>query len=521
MKNFILLLLFGLGGMSLWAQIEVTAPISNVKVYRGVAQMNHKAEVNLPKGMQTLVVHGLSPRMHRQSFQIKGVGTADIVHVEFRKNYLITPKDKENIARLKKSVDELEARITTLKAKEEALKTEQEFIRQNLKLEKFSGLTTLQQVSAYYNKRVETIFKDLFQLKKNIEPLQKKLKKLRKQLNELRSKGNRETYDAILTLAVGQGGKFHFGFSYLADGATWSPVYTIHGNASDKLLSWEQKAEIRQNTGLDWENIPVTLSSYKPRYHLSLPKVNPWYLRPYQPPVYRKSEALFVTNEQKVKETNADTQPETGYAPVEQQSNTLQVEYQPKTKYSVMSDNKPVLVHLGNFYTGVEYTYFSAPYQDKNVYLRARVKGLNTQHFLPGKARIYFEGVYTGEVYIQPNGKDEFTDLPMGIDSDIFVSRRPDKRYNEYKTLGTKTLATRGYVITVSNHKDVPIHIIVKDRFPVSQDERIKVKDQETDGKVNQQGIITWDKTVEAKQNIQLHFRFKIQYPKNLDLPLF
>ena len=515
MKNYLLFLLFVLASLPLRAQIEITAPVSRVKVYRGLAQISHTAEVSLPAGMQTLVVHGLSPRMRRESFQVKGVGHADIVHIDFQKNFLITSKDQARIQKLKERIDQLETRLTDIRAREQALKTEQGFIKQNLKLDKNAALATVQQISAYYKKRTEAIYKELFRLKKAGEPLNKELKKLRKQLNELQSNGNRETYDAVLTLSVGRAGKFRMGFTYLADGATWAPVYTVRSNGAGADLHWEYQAEIRQKTGLDWENVPVTLSSYRPRYRLILPKVSPWYLRPYSPPVYRKE---VNTKKAEYAVTTMEAEPATDYAAVEQVNSTLQVEYRPSLRYTVISNNKPVLALLDSFDTPAEYTYFAAPGFDQSVYLRARVKDLNNHRLVPGRARIYFEGVYTGEVYINPGGKDTHTDLPLGIDTEITVERKEDKRFNDYNLLGNKVTQSKGYIITVTNHKKIPVHIIVKDRFPVSQDEHIKVKDTETDGKVDGKGIITWDKTVPAGQSIRLYFRFKVQYPKDMQV---
>ena len=517
MKNFLLFVLFVLMSIPLRAQIEVTAPVSRVKVYRGLAQMTHKADADLPAGMQTLIVHGLSPRMRRESFQVKGVGNADIVHTDFQKNYLITPKDNARIQKLKSRVDALESRLTDIRAREQALKTEQGFIKQNLKLDKNAGLTAVQQISAYYKKRTEAIYKELFQLKKAAEPLEKELKKLRSQLSELQTKGNRQTYDAILTLSVTRAGKFHFRFTYLTDGADWTPVYTVRSAGTGADLHWEYQAEIRQNTGLDWDNVPVTLSSYQPRYRLNLPKVRPWYLRPYQPPVYRSKDAKAKKAEYVVMTTEAE--PAMDYADVNQVNSTLQVEYQPSMRYSVASDGRPVLIRLDSFDTPAEYTYFTAPGYDRNVYLRARTGDLSSHRLIPGKARIYFEGVYTGEMYINPGGKDAHTDLPLGIDPEISVDRTADKRFDDYNLLGNKVTRSKGYIITVTNHKNVPVHIIVKDRFPVSQDEHIKVKDKETDGSVDRKGIITWDKTVRAGQSARMYFRFKVQYPKDMHLP--
>ncbi len=516
MKNFLLLLLFVLLSIPLRAQIEVTAPVSYVKVYRGLAQMTHTAEVTLPAGMQTLIVHGLSPRMRRESFLVKGVGHADIVHTDFQKNFLITPKDKARIKKLKSRIDQLESQLTDIRAREQALKTEQGFIKQNLKLDKNATLASVQQISAYYKKRTEAIYKELFRLKKAGEPLNKELKKLRKQLNELQSAGNRETYDAVLTLSVARAGKFRFGFTYLADGATWTPVYTVRSTGAGADLHWVYQAEIRQKTGLDWDNVPVTLSSYQPRYRLHLPTVRPWYLRPYSPPVYRTKDARAKKAENVVMTMEAE--PAMDYAAVDQVNSTLQVEYKPSVRYTVASNNRPVLVRLDSFDTPAEYTYFTAPGYDRNVYLRASVKNLSSHRLVPGRARIYFEGVYTGEVYINPGDKDTGTDLPLGIDTEITVDRKEDKRFDDYNLLGSKVTRSKGYIITVTNHKHMPVHIIVKDRFPVSQDEHIKVKDTETDGSIDRKGIITWDKNIPAGQSVRMFFRFKVQYPKDMQV---
>ena len=59
--------------------------------------------------------------------------------------------------------------------------------------------------------------------------------------------------------------------------ASWTPLYDLQVNTSEKQLNLTYIAEVKQNTGEDWHNVPITLSTAKPGLGIP-PLLEPWYI---------------------------------------------------------------------------------------------------------------------------------------------------------------------------------------------------------------------------------------------------
>ncbi len=74
-----------------------------------------------------------------------------------------------------------------------------------------------------------------------------------------------------------------YSFSYLVDNARWYPSYDIRFTSIDKPLTVTYKANISQNTGVDWTNVNIVLSTSKTNISAQIPTFSPFYLQFYYP----------------------------------------------------------------------------------------------------------------------------------------------------------------------------------------------------------------------------------------------
>jgi len=66
--------------------------------------------------------------------------------------------------------------------------------------------------------------------------------------------------------------------SYLASNAGWTPLYDIRSEAATGKISLTYKAQVRQLTGLDWDDIKLSISTNNPYANKTKPELNPWYI---------------------------------------------------------------------------------------------------------------------------------------------------------------------------------------------------------------------------------------------------
>ncbi len=513
---------FLLSGILFAQEIEITPELHSATVYLNTAKLSYSADVSLPKGNTVLVFKGLSPYLIPESMVLKGVGKASIVNISYRNNFLVNKRDNAKIRELKKEWEAVARKVTALEAQQIGLKHELEILKVNSKLEKPS-LGLVQQFVDYYKKRFNDIQKQIFEINLKLEPLQEKRDKLQKQIKELQGRAKRKAKDMVVTLSVPASQNFKFYLEYLTRRAGWQPSYNIRSEGAGKDLNWQFQAEVKQNTGIDWYNIPVTLSTLRPQFHLQIPQPNPWYLYPYKPASYAPKSKIQPLNVRV--EANMDAAEEVVEIAAEENIITesdLDVQYTLKSRYDILSGSEPVLVQLKQFTTPGEYKYYAVPYQNQTAFLMVKVKNLSPHRLVPGKARLYYQDRYTGETYINPHTEKDELLLAFGNDSEITVKRKQTQNFKDYQTFGNKVLVKREYTITIKNNKRIPVQIEVKDRVPISQDEKIEVKNVRIspEGNKDKNGIVTWHLNLNPGETSTMKIYFEVKYPKDYSINL-
>ena len=78
------------------------------------------------------------------------------------------------------------------------------------------------------------------------------------------------------------------------------------------------------------------------------------------------------------------------------------------------------------------------------------------------------------------------------------------------------------YEITVKNNKNEPIHLILKDQYPISTNKEIEVELLESsNGKINEEiGVITWQLSIEPGKNEKRRISYSVKYPKGKQVNL-
>src|SRR5690606_27514857 len=116
----------------------------------------------------------------------------------------------------------------------------------------------------------------------------------------------------------------------------------------------------------------------------------------------------------------------------------------------------------------------------------------------------------------------EKLELAFGADAGISVSRKLIKRYTENTGFsGAGRRITYDYEITVENHKKTEERIVIKDRKPVSRNEKITVKLLKPAPNAIEQtpeGELEWDWQLPPGEKKTSPLSFSIDYPADADI---
>ena len=535
--NFLCCLLF-IGSIYAQEKTLVTKP-KEVTVYLQSAKVVEDGSVALSKGKNTITIASLSNYIDVNTYQIGLSSGATLLSVTPGNNYL---KDETFSKEEQELIDKQESLTRDIKfkdAEDKALAGELTLIEENRKIGNTNegwSTTQLSELAAFYANRIPQISKKRILLQEERDNLRKALNKVNSQLQEAKTYKNQNNQEVVLEIDASRSMTSTIEVTYVVNNAGWQPLYDIRAESLDTPLSLITKGRIYQNTGKDWDNVAMKVSTYRPKSNQNRPILNPFYIR--EQPVYNYSandEAGYaeevvaeapIEMEKKRMVNSLQVRKDKALSNVavtqilEQQFNAV---YVINGAQSIPSAGKGQTVILDNKKVDVEYVYHTVPKLKQDVFLLAKIKNWQSLNLLLTEANIYFEGNFIGKTTINPNyTKDEYP-LSLGVDERVVVKHRLVDNLGTKKTLSAKKIESFAYEIILRNNGPKPIKIEILDQVPISQNNKIEVDileaargdfDKDT-------GSILWEKTLSRGAKETLIFSYEVKSPKDMVLQYY
>jgi len=279
--NFMLLFFFVATIAYSQEKILETTP-EEVTVYLQSAKVVEKGSVALTKGKNIVTIANLSNYIDINTYQIGLSNDATLLSVTPGNNYLrgenFSPEEKELMDRR----DDVNREIKFKDAEDKALEGELELIEENRKIgNNNEGWTTAQlsELAAFYANRIPEIRKKRILLQDEIQDLREEVNKVNLQLQEATSHKNENRQEVVLEIEADRNGTSTVEISYVVANAGWQPLYDIRASSLEDPISLVTKGRIYQNTGKDWDNVQMQVSTYLPKSNQDRPILNPFYVK--------------------------------------------------------------------------------------------------------------------------------------------------------------------------------------------------------------------------------------------------
>jgi hypothetical protein len=192
----------------------------------------------------------------------------------------------------------------------------------------------------------------------------------------------------------------------------------------------------------------------------------------------------------------------------------LRVEYAIQSKFTIPSDGIDHRVHISNYELPASYEYHAAPKMDPSVYLAAQVSGWEKLNLLNGESNLYFDGTFIGKTFIDVNSTKDTLSFSLGKDNKIQIERKRIQEKSTNKVIGSRQKFEVTWEIKVKNNGGANIPILIKDQFPISTNNDIKVKQGEYAEAIldEKTGILTWNFLLSPSQSKTLQFNYSVDY---------
>lgn len=530
-KTTVILLLSCLFLSTAMAQKEQSAEseISGVTLFLDKAQVTRIVKQTLVPGRTDLVVTGLTPQLDPHSIQVAAKGNLMILGTSHRLNYLNELTKSKSLKSLLDSAALCQKYIHTETSTRNVLDREEQMILANQKISGTNQNLTVAELRAmadFYRSRLNEIANARTKADDQIRTWNQRLTRINSQIGEQNELARRNTSEIIISVNSEKGSNAQFEISYVVGNAGWTPEYDIRSAGTKDNLSLDYKANVRQATGEDWENVPLVLSTANPNLSGVKPQLQPWYInfapelremmevrkRSIAPTAAARQMEVMMEAPDKIQE-DAQSLAEV----VSMVETTLNVEFRIALPTTVKSSSKPVQVDIRKATVQATYEYSVVPKLDKDAFLMARLTGWDALNLLPGEASIYFEGTFVGKTYIDPNNLRDTLSISLGRDKRIVVSREKIKDLSSRKLVGSSQREVSAWQISVRNSKAEAVRIIVEDQMPISRNNQLEVIQSDAGGAKQDSvtGKLEWSLQIPAGETRKLNFRYEVKYPKD------
>lgn len=536
-KKLFLLIFLCAAMMPLRAQKQISAKLEQATVYLRGAALTHTATATLKSGSQEIIIDNLSPDIVLNSLKVSANGV--LVSASEFSNDFITPREESTrIKKLKDSLDlykdKLQEANNELTIHTQMLKMVTDGTHNNMQLKEH-------QVSvADINANMELYQAKAAELQKSIDKDTKKVNKLKESVTRLTQQIAQDDADnklrtglLRLSISVPENITTKFTITYFTDQAQWVPCYDLNIPSMDKPITLQAKARVYQVTGLDWDNVRLTLSNATPNRYSQAPVFTPWFLSFQRYYRQEKSTNSVLSNRIEYAAPAASTNKtiidgvkiEGSSAPismadfVEVEEQDIQVSYNIAVPYDIPGNGKPQLIDLKNYDIKADFKYYSIPKLSDETYLVATLSDYEKYNLLPGEATVTFDNTFVGKSYIRPNEADEHISLTLTTEPRMVVKREKRRDYCETKHVGNSTTVTQSFQITVKNNLNRTAKLTLKEQYPISNDKDIEVKDISVTPKATYDktdiGVITWDMELQAGETKTFTITYSVKYPKD------
>jgi len=569
-------------------EIKTTpSKVVSVTVYLNTALVTR--EVTLPEaaGLTEIVVSPLPPATVQSSLYSEGSDGIRVLNSRFRTR-AIAEDNREEVRKLDAEIKAYQRSLQDVQADIKAVELNMAFVT---KLESFTTatLTTLTDkgqldsektiaLATYIRDSRLKLTKEDVKLKQLLEETQAKLEFSRRLLSEKAGGVIRTERDAVIVVDK-KAGVGTLKLNYLVTNASWRPQYKLRGATKDKEpVSVEYLAAVTQQTGEDWNNISLVLSTAQPLLNSAPPDlrtlevaIGPTHVPgagdPGKPTsiggalvagrrddaVYKElqeksrdlrqqsgesynlkkekdggkfaNEAaaldqfrdLLVTHEQLVK---ADSF-ESGIA-----SDGPSVTYRLKGKLSLPSRSDEQTLEITKLDLAPKFYYKAVPVLTPHVYRLADMANNTDFILLPGEATMYMDSDFVGQTKMPLVAIGKPFTVGFGVDPQLQVQRKLLDKTRV--TQGGNQVITFKYRILLSSYKTIPVDVQVWDRMPhaeamqtiattLTKGESELSKDPLYVRDEKPKNLLRWDVKVDPKQNSEKALSIDYEFKMELD----
>ena len=516
-------------------EFEVLAPISSVKIHRDFgAIVNREVSVQLPAGNHSVVIGGLTDALDEdygvRAKVVDGGGYVTQVNMD---EVFMPARGRETQEQLITQIDALEQEQAADLANIEAINMQLRFIEDISKTTVGNGgsytdataaLASLQQSFEFVKTASRDLLSERAANEKRRKTRQQQIDALKRELNQTGGK-TEKAIEGSVGVSMPTGGTLKLQISYLVEDANWDVETRAELDTGTNQTSIQLFAQISQETGEDWDSIPLVLSTTSPTTDIGHVSPDPVYLNLQDPRQLLSKVRSGRVNSADAAPYGVEEVVVTGSQLIDYQAGEFDAEFTVASPSSIPADGSSQSMLVGTYQTSTATIVRTSPNWDQTAFLYADGEFTGLPSIVGPEASLTRGGTFIGSGTWPTLRAGQELQLPFGVDEQIKVevitipSEDGDTGiFNKRHVEETKQR------FMVTNNHSTPMVIEVFDAMPNSMNEDLKVEplrgatrasETDIDG---QPGVIMWQREVAPGETWEINHWYRVSYPDDKNL---
>ncbi|UKN01134.1 DUF4139 domain-containing protein [Paracrocinitomix mangrovi] len=533
-------------------ETKISSDIKNVTVFITGGEITRNAKINVKKGRNKLIFKQISTVADHKSCQFTADKKLSLVSVSAEVDYISFVENNPRITTIRDSIEILGNKVIDLNNERSAYAEEKSLILSNKSIKGDQKNLTVEELRAmadFYRERIMSINKTLTKYDNEIKSYNDLKYKYQNQLSELNYEETIKSNQIIVIVDSDIDQTINTEIKYIVSNCGWQANYDLSAADVKGKINLTYKAKVYNNTGNDWNDVKLTLSTSDPNLSASAPVLSPWYLNyaslNQQSSDYYKGNQYVVPQKNEFKQyyqnANAPSQsmnlsgllfdgseqnfqnganqfnknPNLRFTTIE--VSELSTEFEIDDKYTIPADSKPYLVEVADNELDATFSHKAVPKLDKDAFLLANIVGWEKLDLVPGPTNVYFADTYVGQSYINTRNVGDTLRLSFGRDNRIVITRKKLEEFSDKKVVGNNRKDNYVYEISIRNNREIAVEIDLFDQIPISQDSDIQVTVDETSEAIYNEttGLLRWKVNLQPGEVKKYKLGFTLKYPKD------
>jgi uncharacterized protein (TIGR02231 family) len=526
--------------------VKVSTVVEKMTVFLTGGEVTRSSNVKLTQGRNRIIFSGISTVIDQKSIQFTANKNYSLVSISTEMDYITVQKTNPKIKKINDSLEIIYDLQEDLKNEKSAYQSEKKVLDQNIVIkgsQKNLSVEELRSMAEYYRKRMMAINKTITTYNKKVNKNNEQINLYNRQLEELNYNVTAHSNQVIVIVDTEITQELNAELKYIVSNCGWQANYDLSASNIKGKINLKYKAKVYNNTGNDWDDVSMILSTSNPNISASAPELQPWYLNGNSVVTdnFKSTGYIVPQKQQYTRYYQNSSAPQMNqqidglkfdgnknWNNKSVQITTIEVpqlssEFTINKKYSIPADSKPYLVEISTHELDATFSHKAVPKLDKDAFLLANIVGWEKLNLISGPTNVYYADTYVGQSYINTKNVADTLRLSFGRDNKVLITRKMLEEFSDKKVIGGNKKDTYTYEITVKNNQNIALTMKLFDQVPVSQESDISVMVNEiSDADYNEEnGIIFWNVKLNPGEIVKYNISFTLKYPKNKHVQVY